>query len=413
MSELDAGGMHARQALVGALGADPDALIVEPDVPVLERSDYAATARAIVDRVSAVEGVHSIHQFGEVGAPGVSDLDVLVVLEPEAIPRCAELLDGIEDRILLHEPFYVPPAMMPGLARIFPMNDLRRIHGEPIEDAAAQASSLSEEQEILTAIDFSLSVFSKSFFWLLRRGQVPLRDTLILIRLFCHSLSRIAPLAPHASAQSWERFVDTTLQFRARWQEHGEEELRSGLFEILATAAVLALELNQVLAGEVERRQLGAGSAPRAFAYGRARIIFHGTASLEEAVGAQLRAARASRLVWAAAPRALGTVLNGYADCAGPYSGYLRSGLLAGRDASDPAPQGPVPGPVQFRADVLNSLFASYKAVGYARTPPLAYYGYRPPSARNRPLTTAIHGAERLAAGLLARWALRDDDGHA
>src|SRR6516162_635084 len=71
-------------------------------------ADYDEVVRRYVKRARQVGGVFGVGRFGNVSAPGISDLDLVVVTEPNLAPGAGELLSvaGLPDfdrELMLHD----------------------------------------------------------------------------------------------------------------------------------------------------------------------------------------------------------------------------------------------------------------------------------------------------------------------
>jgi hypothetical protein len=109
---------------------------VRADLVPLERSDYAACADGIVERLAASGLVRAVLQFGTVRHPGISDLDLLVVADrddPAALARIRELVAGAPHAgyCLFHEPSYALPRDLPFLHLFHTLEHLRPLYGTP------------------------------------------------------------------------------------------------------------------------------------------------------------------------------------------------------------------------------------------------------------------------------------------
>jgi hypothetical protein len=77
------------------------------------KADYDQVVDRYVERARKLPGVSAVAQFGNVSAPGISDLDFVVVAEPDLPPESGKSL-GVQqlpefDReLMMHDPYVVP-----------------------------------------------------------------------------------------------------------------------------------------------------------------------------------------------------------------------------------------------------------------------------------------------------------------
>jgi len=128
----------------------------------LQKEAYDEELDIYLQKADVAEGLVSVMTMGSVGAPGLSDLDLICVVEDEVQARSVLDLDqsvGAQERgILIHAPIILPRSLFTRLAYIFPVSNLSDCKGEPL--AQTRASLAEEEQRSLALvylIDFTLS----------------------------------------------------------------------------------------------------------------------------------------------------------------------------------------------------------------------------------------------------------------
>ena len=128
----------------------------------LQKEAYDEELDIYLQKADVAEGLVSVMTMGSVGAPGLSDLDLICVVEDEVQARSVLDLDlpvGARERgILIHAPIIVPRSLFTGLAYIFPVSNLSDCKGEPL---AQMRDPLTEEEErslaLVYLVDFTLS----------------------------------------------------------------------------------------------------------------------------------------------------------------------------------------------------------------------------------------------------------------
>jgi hypothetical protein len=128
----------------------------------LQKEAYDEELDLYLQKANVAEGLVSVMTMGSVGAPGLSDLDLICVVDDGARARTVLNLDlsvGARDRgILIHAPIIVPRSLFIGLDYIFPVSNLSDCKGEPL---AQMRESLTKEEEsslaLVYLVDFTLS----------------------------------------------------------------------------------------------------------------------------------------------------------------------------------------------------------------------------------------------------------------
>lgn len=153
-------------------------IINQPSFIPLE--EYDIEQEKYINNLKDVPGIVSINNFGNIGAPGLSDLDFLVVVEDDFNPKYAiklsckrglSILEGklslnnlrinkdiYNNQILLHGPAVVKRSQLKYLNYIIYVPYLQTLYGEPITDNMFLPSN--EELNYLRLmylIDFSIA----------------------------------------------------------------------------------------------------------------------------------------------------------------------------------------------------------------------------------------------------------------
>jgi hypothetical protein len=100
----------------------------------VELSDYHRAIEKYIKRVSSVSGVVSVSTMGSIRAPGLSDIDiVLVVRDDFAAPDSLKLnVRGIDDRLFLHGPIIIPEFAVQDVQKIIYASNLETLIGPSI-----------------------------------------------------------------------------------------------------------------------------------------------------------------------------------------------------------------------------------------------------------------------------------------
>jgi hypothetical protein len=133
--------------VVGSLVAGHLRLI---DLPrPCESELYAHTIDKVVNELSARRFVDSVYQVGGIRHPGISDIDLLVVVEDSAASESNPLaiLTDEERYLFTHSCFLIPVSLAPELATYTWIHGYRRLHGTSWKWAEG-----SGDPEITTAL---------------------------------------------------------------------------------------------------------------------------------------------------------------------------------------------------------------------------------------------------------------------
>jgi hypothetical protein len=113
----------------------PHELTERPFIATIQTYDTAR--ERYIARAQTVPGVLALYEFGNIGCPGLSDLDLLVVLDdamqgiPEALTADAQP-DAVRS-VLVHDPLFVSRSSAALLGAVFPIFSLTHLWGEALD----------------------------------------------------------------------------------------------------------------------------------------------------------------------------------------------------------------------------------------------------------------------------------------
>lgn len=163
----------------------------------LSRGAYDQTLNNILTTLSPLPDVQGIFTFGEVSDPGISDLDLVVVVSDTAAVstllavQAAARADRVTRYVFsFHPPEVIPRRSLQDIAYFPSLYKLRQVWGEPIEIIVPP----EEERLFPRLADYVDFTFAVGVLWRrLAEGRPHLRSFLYLLKVYAHSL-RMADL---------------------------------------------------------------------------------------------------------------------------------------------------------------------------------------------------------------------------
>jgi hypothetical protein len=191
-------------------------------------NDYKTTQNDFVERCKTVAGVSSIWRVGEIGVPGISDLDFVLGLTDGLAKQHAESLsihnlDKIGSYISFHQPLILSNDL---LANLFVWGSVSQpvyLYGKKIE-----FHNLTPVQSKLMAIVTLNDIFVQSQPRMLLRTllsrRMNVRGTLCQINALKHTL-RIFRDATGLTTEFWDPFLVGFSEFRQQWFTLGNDRI--------------------------------------------------------------------------------------------------------------------------------------------------------------------------------------------
>jgi hypothetical protein len=188
-------------------------------------SAYERALDRFVHRVSQVPGVLAIYQIGSISCPGISDIDLIVVVDPSQGPfrtkTSVQMEDEEEAFLFFHQPIHVDTALMSQIYHLFYVSDLRRVWGEAVEIV----EPTQDEEQVLNAIKLiEVLIFDmpRSLAVLLGAPAYDVRAGLLRINALCHTLHLWSDGGKQLRKE-WQEYADAAMRLRRVWFELGVE----------------------------------------------------------------------------------------------------------------------------------------------------------------------------------------------
>jgi ADP-heptose:LPS heptosyltransferase len=218
----------------------------------IDGSMYDATRDWIITLAQKAADIKAVYQYGEVGCPGLSDLDMLVVMKDDATrptPFQLQDLPPLFRDVMGHDATFISSDSLSLFPRVFPLFGAQRVCGDGKEDIATTFSDWKSVLPIYTII--LLAKYPTDLIYLSQQGTIRFKTILA----FLHSFKHFIPLFDLLGSEIPSAVIDAVKKDAFIRQEfsEGKTPLASELPEIMelmfrATAAV-ARSLDDAWAG--------------------------------------------------------------------------------------------------------------------------------------------------------------------
>jgi hypothetical protein len=188
-------------------------------VPV-ELEEYDSAIRSYLAKVTSIPGVRSAFTMGSVKAPGLSDIDMIVIVDDDFNSSGSHRLStsGIDDRLFLHGPVVLPASMTSALQYVIYATGLNRLHGEDDLPAFEQLHpEVANTLRIAYAVDF-LQSRQVQYERVLRSRRIDQRVWMTRLWSLTHSEALFDDAGVEIS-DSDRRVLDRVKDLREQWIE--------------------------------------------------------------------------------------------------------------------------------------------------------------------------------------------------
>jgi hypothetical protein len=289
-------------------------------------SAYERALDRFVYRVSQVPGALAIYQIGSISCPGISDIDLIVVVDPSQGPfgtrASVQMEDDKETYLFFHQPIHVDIALMSQIHHLFYVSNLRRIRGEAIDIV----EPTGDEEEVLNTIKLiEILIFDtpRSFASLLKAPVLDVRGGLLRINALCHTL-HLCPDGWRQIRTEWQGYIDASTKLRRIWFELGTDRYGQ-LWDLLKQGYRVSLELAMCVAQQIREAWYLTAREDFAFALYSDRFyptVFTPWWSRQE--GVQAASSSWGGKVFTRLPLELGILLKCYSEGNGLISRHVR-----------------------------------------------------------------------------------------
>jgi len=207
-------------------------------------SEYDHVRKEFLAKAREVEGTVGVFEFGQVGCPGLSDLDFLLVLDdqprPEADLAARLSLSGRSAEIMGHKPMVIGVDALRLLPAVFPVFRLERLWGK-VE--CPQTTPFSDSSILPLMLSMLLTKYPADLISLAGAPSLQLGTLAAFVHSFVH-LKNMLSCVDDGHVESVEEVVALDMQIRSEWgsmQRLDWREMITGLdLMFSATADLLA-----------------------------------------------------------------------------------------------------------------------------------------------------------------------------
>ena len=285
---------------------------------------YEEALRELEARSSALPGVIGMYDLGSIRFPGLSDIDVVFVVEDGF--RGFEALRGLMREaqpprfhdVLLHDPYFIRRADLAGFLRFAPIFQYRAIR---VGAGLPQGGVVEDPQDMtLFLMDIVAESYPREFIQALAAPAIDERMLVSRLKGLAYCFDLLRRIGGGGEAP-FERFAEAITELRTDFFTIEERERARRLLELTKDAVTLAQRL-ALKASDHLAAALGLRAKGRLdlFCAG-APAIYSETAAGEPRFG-EVHLRRSE--IFAVAPAAYGWLVREYSRGAGPFSRRLR-----------------------------------------------------------------------------------------
>lgn len=212
---------------------------------------YHENTDRFVDYFRRHIGVKAIYGMGGINDPGISDLDLILVLKENGTLTGADyqFLDSLDGYLFAHRPFVIPENLFPHLPYLFFASNLTLLWGSKY-DLPAPGSDL--EKQRLDWILCSEAAVGRLFDLVYQTTfgrHISLRGMLLKLNSIKHNIRLFACLDQGFDEERFERYGFEITKLRSNWFTLDQDKALKKTIALLGDGIELLLQLIDLLAG--------------------------------------------------------------------------------------------------------------------------------------------------------------------
>lgn len=221
---------------------------VNDDVQHVSREKYDDVLNSYLDYIRRVPGVMSVYQLGNISVPGISDIDLIIVLHDEfsgtidfrAAQR--EAAGSIGTYLFSHGPYVADRNTFADLPMLFFADNLRHIWGETL----ALNNFPSEQTEFYKYVIALEAAIAQSFAFIKTTHDTRifnLRSLLCNLNAVKHNFTTLAPWRNASQRTAWRTYQEDIDALRNEWFQEIEANRIRRVLDLNSRATVILREV--------------------------------------------------------------------------------------------------------------------------------------------------------------------------
>ena len=295
--------------------------------------DYEIVYSKIKNICSKHKEILSVYTFGEIKAPGISDIDLIFVLRRGAkLPGFLKklTLDKDSKYVLLHPFFIVPADFMENISYIHPNSDYKLIYGQKIKVKELSKQDVLKVYQYLVS-DVILRHFPSDYLNVLLSGKINVRLALVRLNALHHSFSLFKSVSGK-SKKEWKSISDDIYALRKDWFNVTNEIAKRKILHLLKTALYVSLDFVEEHRKFMEARIKNLNGREIVFKGIQNRISFARNWNPQDALSQMINHYSRHKNFYSVLPKVFIYHLHAYASGKGPLSSYIYKRLSSRLD---------------------------------------------------------------------------------
>ncbi|MGA1871243.1 MAG: hypothetical protein ACMUJM_22155 [bacterium] len=194
--------------------------------------------------------VSAIYQIGGINDPGISDLDLVLVLkENEALSsKDNDFLTTLNQYLFIHPPFIISEDLFVYLPYFFYANNIRKLTGKNYQFLEPELSLDNLQLCALLCYEAAIGRLSDIIYQTTCGNSISLRKMLLKLNSIKHNISLMNKVIDTCEGNGWDKFIIQIGSLRRSWFSLSKDEQIKNTYSALYEGVNVLLEIINNLA---------------------------------------------------------------------------------------------------------------------------------------------------------------------
>jgi hypothetical protein len=308
---------------------------VEPEL--ISSGQYLRAREEYLEMAVRTRALRSIYQIGEISDPGISDLDLVLILDSRPPKGCGKeysifSLPGWMQYIFLHEPIIYDNFLAKDMFKIEAIFSMQHLWGERVS-FDKPCGKEKEKFYLSMLLDICVKLYPRQFLEILSSRVMNVRKALISLKSLGYPLHIFFELT-RKDIDGAAEFIESVQGLRSRWFNMNNDRygvLIEKLKEAVRISLLLISGLNKFLEANLS---VDPGLDRVEYRVSRHHTLFVRDWDAEHALQKIIQILREKKIIISILPMPLSCQLLTYADCEGEAASFIKKHLRTSGERS-------------------------------------------------------------------------------
>ncbi len=212
------------------------------------RADYEEATNNIANKFCNKNCI-AVYTWGNIGAPGISDLDFLMVMQPNTKKIRRITLNKQESYLSYHPFFIIDEEIIKNIKYIYPNAPLKLVKGTKVQTEKIDKTT-KDAINLILYIDIAIRHYPRDFLERVMRNKIDVRNALLRLNSLSQSFTKWSFLKPTKEQKDFSKRIT---HLRSNWFSIEERKRNQQIITLTNEAIPLSLEIVEQLKNHINK----------------------------------------------------------------------------------------------------------------------------------------------------------------